>query len=244
MRDAALLQAVAALALLLVVVLLLGSLRSVVAGAGGEPRGGVGSSSPADRDLAALRSAARQADPAGKRHYRLARALADGAVEAEIEGRGEEALALLAEGLRAGEVALERRPASSRYATLLGELHGLTARRGGVVGRMRHGRRAAELYARAVELDPGNARARVGVGIARLETPVMFGGSTAAALEAFRAAQHLDPRCEEAWIWEGIALARGGDVEAARRALGHALEINPASTHARHELANLDGSTE
>jgi Flp pilus assembly protein TadD len=85
--------------------------------------------------------------------------------------------------------------------------------------------------------------AHVGVGITKLETPPMFGGSIDEALAEFRLAQRLDERCDEAWVWEGIALRRRGDSTAARRAFGHALSIDPRNGHARRELAALDAES-
>ena len=123
---------------------------------------------------------------------------------------------------------------------MLGDLNGQLASQSGMLGKIRYGQRAAASYGRAVELDRRNPFAHIGVGIAKLETPAMFGGSLDAALAEFRVAQHLDVRCEEAWVWEGIALRRRGDVSAARRSLTHALSINPQNGHARRELAALD----
>jgi Tfp pilus assembly protein PilF len=122
---------------------------------------------------------------------------------------------------------------------LLADLHGQLAGQSGLVDQIRHGRRAAALYARALQLDPSNPLAHVGLAIAKLETPAMFGGSVTAALRGFRHAQSLDPRCDEAWTWEGIALRREGDILGAQRAFVRALTIDPGSAHARHELEAL-----
>ena len=54
------------------------------------------------------------------------------------------------------------------------------------------------------------------------------------------AGRTLDPACDEAWTWEGIALRRQGAVADARSALSKALEVNPHSSHARRELIALD----
>ena len=78
------------------------------------------------------------------------------------------------------------------------------------------------------------------MGIAKLETPTAFGGSVAGALAEFRTARTLDPACDEAWTWEGIALRRQGAVADARSALSKALEVNPHSSHAQRELIALD----
>src|SRR5262249_31722305 len=151
-----------------------------------------------------------------------------------------EAVRDLEEGVAAARVAVDRLSTSSPYHTALGELYGLLAAHSGVIGKMRYGRSAAAAFARALELDPRNALAHVGVGIGKLETPPMFGGSADGAIDEFRRARALDPTCEEAWIWEGIARRRQGAVADARAAFNAALALNPRSDHARRELARLD----
>ena len=132
---------------------------------------------PSWTPLAGLRAAARRPDADGRAHYELAAALRELVARGEDAANDEAMGRLLLEGVDAGEFAWARRPTSSSYATVLGDLHGLLASRGGTLARIRHGRRAAELYARGVQLDPRNPLAHVGVGISMLETPPLFGGS-------------------------------------------------------------------
>jgi tetratricopeptide (TPR) repeat protein len=190
--------------------------------------------------LGLARAEAAAADPDGRGHHRLARALEAMAIHHANRDEQDAAVALLQEGVAAVAVAIERTPASSPYQTTLGELYGQLAAYSGVVGRIRYGRLATTAYARALELDPRNALAHVGAGIGKLETPAMFGGSTQDALREFRLAQELDAGCDEAWIWEGIAQRRQGDTAAARAALQYALRVNPSSDHAKRELARLE----
>jgi Flp pilus assembly protein TadD len=184
--------------------------------------------------------AATKDDPDGTIHHYLAQALSGLGIYHSLAGNTDEAVRYLTEGVTAAEYAVRRDPRSSRYQTTLGDLYGELAGQSGMIGKIRNGQRAAAAYTRAVELDPRNPLAHVGVGITKLETPAMFGGSLQGALDEFRLAQGLDPRCEEAWVWEGITLRRTGAVADARRAFTHALQVNPESGHARHELALLD----
>jgi tetratricopeptide (TPR) repeat protein len=179
-------------------------------------------------------------DHDGEGHYHLARALEALAIYHGNRDEQSEAVAYLQDGVTAVSVAIERSPSSSPYHTTLGELYGQLAAFSGVIGKMRFGRLAAGAYARALELDPRNALAYVGAGIGKLETPAMFGGSPDEAIRAFHRARELDPDCDEAWIWEGIARRRQGAVADARAAFNHALRINPRSDHAKRELARLD----
>ena len=190
--------------------------------------------------LRLARAEAATADPDGTGHHHLARALEAMAIYHANRDEQDAAAGLLQQGVAAVTVAIERAPASSPYQTTLGELYGQLAAYSGVVGRIRYGRLATTAYARALELDPRNATAHVGVGIGKLETPAMFGGSMQDALREFRLARELDADCEEAWIWEGIAQRRQGDSTAARAALQQALRVNPNSDHAKRELARLE----
>jgi len=188
--------------------------------------------------MARVEAAAMDADGSG--HHRLGRALEAMAIYHANRDEQDVAVKYLLEGVTVAVVALERSPASSTFQTTLGELYGQLAAYSGVIGRIRYGRLATAAYARALELDPRNALAHVGVGIGKLETPAMFGGSMDEALGEFRLARQLDATCDEAWIWEGVAQRRQGDAGAARAALEQALRVNPGSDHAKRELARLD----
>jgi tetratricopeptide (TPR) repeat protein len=187
-----------------------------------------------------LTKEAEKGDPSGVIHYHLARALSGLGIYYSVQGNADEAVRYLTDGVAAAELAVSRDPRSSVYRTTLGDVYGELAGQSGLVGKIRNGQRAEAAYTRAVELDPKNPLAHVGIGITKLEKPMMFGGSPDAALDEFRLAQRLDPRCDEAWVWEGVTLRRQGAVGEARRAFAHALQVNPESGHARRELAMLD----
>ncbi len=186
-----------------------------------------------------LRARADDTDADGVAHYHLARAYEALAIRHGDDGNAAAAVHDLEQGVLAAKAALERKDASP-YHTILGDLYGELAAQSGVVGRMRYGRLAAAAFRRALELDPRNALAHVGAGIGKLETPAMFGGSVVEALAEFHQAQALDPTCDEAWVWEGIAQRRLGAIAAARRAFAKAIAVNPRSQHAKRELAVLE----
>jgi tetratricopeptide (TPR) repeat protein len=186
-----------------------------------------------------LRAQAAGPDATGEIHYHLARALEGMSIYHANAGKTDDAVRYLEEGIVEAKVALERNTSSSAFHTILGSLYGELAGQSGVVGKMRYGRLSVAAYNRALELDPQNALAHVGAGIGKLETPAMFGGSAVEALVEFRKAQKLDPTCDEAWTWEGIALRRQGAIAEARQAFDKALAVNPSSDHAHREMAAL-----
>ncbi len=190
--------------------------------------------------LRILRQEVSRSDSSGMAHYHLARTCQALAIRRGNDGDGAAALRFLEEGVASARGAIERDQRVSAFHQVLGDLYGQLTAASGVVGKIRYGRLANASYTRALELDPRNALAHVGVGIGKLETPPMFGGSIAEALAAFRKAQELDPACVEAWVWEGIALRRRGDMDGARAALAKAVAVNPRSEHARRELAALE----
>jgi tetratricopeptide (TPR) repeat protein len=190
--------------------------------------------------LRILREQATAADRDGAIHDHLARAFEALAIYYTTRGDPARAVGYLEQAVANARVAVERNPRSSTFQATIGNLYGELAARSGVVGRVRYGRLANAAYAHALALDPRDARAHLGIGIGKLETPAMFGGSITEALREFRRARELDPGCDEAWVWEGIALRRQGAVAAARRAFTHALAVNPHSDHARQELTALE----
>ncbi len=187
-----------------------------------------------------FRARADVSDVDGSMHYHLARALEGLGLYHMSRDEQDDARRRFGEGLEAAKIAVERGPTAAAYQTELGNLYGNLAGQCGMVGKMRNGLLASAAFARALELDPRNALAHVGIGIAKLETPQAFGGSIADALAEFRTARTVDPACDEAWTWEGIALRRQGAAADARHAFTKALELNPRSSHARRELDALD----
>ncbi len=102
--------------------------------------------------------------------------------------------------------------------------------------RRRHCRHdAAACYRRALELDPGHARALVNLGTCLEEE-----GHQAAAEELYARAAVVDPGLAEAPLNLGVARAVAGDRAAARLALERATAIRPSLGTAHYHLALLD----
>lgn len=97
---------------------------------------------------------------------------------------------------------------------------------------------AVGLACRAVALDPANAANHLAVSRAWAQS----GASAAAShqLAAAREAVVLDPNSPDAQIQIGLALARQGEVAAARAAYREALRLDPGSAAALNNLAVLD----
>ena len=193
-----------------------------------------------EKALRILSAQATGADPSGALHHHVARAHEAMALYHANHGAAADAVRHLERGIQAAKEAIDRTGDVSAYHATLGDLYGELAAQSGVVGKMRYGRLAAASFAKALALDPKNPRAHLGAGIAKLETPGVFGGSVAAAIAEFRSAQSLDAGCAEAWIWEGIAHRRLGSIAEARRAFAKALEVSPGNDHAQRELATLE----
>jgi tetratricopeptide (TPR) repeat protein len=179
-------------------------------------------------------------DADGTAHAALARAVAVAGRADSAAGRRRIADRAFAEAVDAARAAVERAPHSASHHATLGDAYGQRAAIGSTVDRIRFGRRAVASYQRARDLDPTCAPAHVGLAIAKLETPPLFGGDPDEALRLLRRAQRLDPALVDAWLWEGIALARRDQIGAARRAFARALELEPRNVRARNEIAILD----
>jgi tetratricopeptide (TPR) repeat protein len=91
---------------------------------------------------------------------------------------------------------------------------------------------AVELYRRAREVDPGNARIPLNLGIALNEA-----GNAGAAVEAYRAALAMDPVQPLTLVNLGIAMAARNDPAGAIAAYRRAIDLNPREPLAYFNLA-------
>lgn len=89
---------------------------------------------------------------------------------------------------------------------------------------------AMQSFARAIEIDPANARAHAGISDCNAFLRLYFGAgdaTIAAAHAASRRALELEPGLAEAHVSRGLALYLGDDAPAAERELARALELDP-----------------
>lgn len=93
-----------------------------------------------------------------------------------------------------------------------------------------------EAAAKAVELDPMNARAYVSQAKPYVFAESHQGGDLAKAIALLTKALDLDPELETARCLRGLAYKRSGDVENARADWSLALEKNPHCRPAEEEL--------
>ncbi|OGP56137.1 MAG: hypothetical protein A2V67_05120 [Deltaproteobacteria bacterium RBG_13_61_14] len=94
-------------------------------------------------------------------------------------------------------------------------------------------------YRRALELDPDNLEAEIGLGSYYLFAPKVAGGNRERAIKHFRRAVKLDPQDPEALTWLAVAYRESGDWEGARQSLDRALALDPSYRFARNENLRL-----
>jgi len=145
------------------------------------------------------------------------------------------------------EKALATDPKDAEALAILGGLQGLmTGLR--PADMMTLGPQSGANLARAAALAPANPRVALLQGIGDLHKPAQFGGGPEVALPDFRRAQELfakesiadttapDWGRDDAFLWEGQALARMNEWEKARDAFRHALAANPGNGWVRKSL--------
>lgn len=145
------------------------------------------------------------------------------------------------------EKALAADPKDAEALAILGGLQGLmTGLR--PADMMTLGPQSGANLARAASLAPANPRVALLQGIGDLHKPAQFGGGPEVALPDFRRAQELfakesvtdttalDWGRDDAFLWEGQALAGQNEWEKARDAYRRALEVNPANGWVRTSL--------
>jgi uncharacterized protein HemY len=94
-------------------------------------------------------------------------------------------------------------------------------------------------YRRALELDPDNLEAEIGLGSYYLFAPKLAGGNRERAIKHFRRAVKLEPQDPEALTWLAVAYRESGDWEGARQSLDQALALDPSYRFARNENLRL-----
>ncbi|HUT56001.1 MAG TPA: TRAP transporter TatT component family protein [bacterium] len=94
-------------------------------------------------------------------------------------------------------------------------------------------------YQRALELDPNNGPAELGLGIYYQFIPRLIGGDGHRARGHFRRAAELMPADPEPLVWTAISCRQEGRLGEAREALDRALALDPDDKFARAEDLRL-----
>lgn len=134
--------------------------------------------------------------------------------------------------------ALEQLPKDSSYYCLRADLLGTLIRSDFRAKKYRNEMESSA--AKAVELDPANARAYVSQAKPYVFAETNEGGDPMKAVELLTKALELDPQLETARCLRGLAHQKAGDIPRARSDWETALKFNPACKPAQDELKKLD----
>lgn len=119
-----------------------------------------------------------------------------------------------------------------------GNIMGNLAGQGNPLDMMKYGMGAMQEFEKALELDPDNATAHFGRGVARLMAPEGFGGDIDGAIEDLEYVCKKDPS-PEAYYYLGVAFQRKGLKDKAREAFKKALALKPDYPEAAKALAEI-----
>jgi tetratricopeptide (TPR) repeat protein len=140
------------------------------------------------------------------------------------------------EGIGAAERAVALQPGAAEYHRILGALCG-QAIPAQIWLAFRYGKCARSEITRAIELDPGSAKAYLSRGVGNYYLPAAMGGGLDLALRDLDKAIQLDPKLADAYLWRGIALRRLHRNAEAYRAIATSLRLNPNRVWAKQQLA-------
>ncbi|HKV61988.1 MAG TPA: tetratricopeptide repeat protein [Candidatus Acidoferrum sp.] len=125
--------------------------------------------------------------------------------------------------------------------SLLADLYGRKIGMGnGMFAGPKFGPKVKEENAKAMALEDKNPRVWASLGRQYLMAPKMFGGDVPKAIESFEKSLAIDSTQDEAWVWLSKALQKQGDKVKARKAVQHALSLNPQSPFAQAAAASLE----
>jgi len=191
--------------------------------------------------LASLSAAAEKAPNDAAAQYQAALAAAYLA-EISLELRDKAAAERAAKaGIPAAERAVALKPDNAEYYRILGTLCGQVIPANVLLG-ISYGKRAEEVIAKAIALDPNSAKAYLSRGIGNYYKPAMFGGGPEPAIRDLRRAIELDPKSAEAYLWLGLALRKAHQNAQAREAFTKSLELNPNRVWTRQQLDKTPAS--
>jgi len=192
-----------------------------------------------DKTAAALHADAEKAGSDSKKWYESAFAYSYLA-EVQYELRDKAASERAAEaGVKDADKAISLNANNADYYRVLGTLCGQVIPANPIMGAIAYGKRAKEALDKAIQMDPKSARAHVAHGVGFYYLPASFGGGPDNAMKDYRQAIALDPKNAEAYLWLGIALAKGHQTEQAREALTKSLQLDPDRVWTKQQLDKL-----
>jgi len=192
-----------------------------------------------DKAAAALHTDAEKAGSDSNKWYEAAIAYSYLA-EVQYELRDKAASERAAEaGVKDADKAVSLNAKNADYYRVLGTLCGQVIPANPIMGALAYGKRAKEALDKAIEMDPKSARAHVAHGVGFYYLPASFGGGPDNAMKDYRQAIALDPKNAEAYLWLGIALAKGHQTDQARDALTKSLQLDPDRIWTKQQLDKL-----
>jgi tetratricopeptide (TPR) repeat protein len=149
------------------------------------------------------------------------------------EGRSKEAERRFTEGFELAESALSCGEFSDGYR-LLADTQAQLLMYNGMLYKMQYGPAVREYAERALELDPGNIKAKLNLALFYKNAPAIAGGSEKTAreiLHEIEQARELEPLDRfSVNVWLGISYAESKNASTARRYIDQAQAIFPGNT--------------
>ena len=161
-------------------------------------------------------------------YYRLALSL-------NLKGQTSEASDALDKAMSLLETLDQSSPNDVEIKTLLSQVYGYKIALAPLKG-IYYGPKAGDKLSEAEALAPNNPRVQLVKGIAKYNTPAMFGGSIKAASDAFEQALVAFEQDQysnyhwghaETYTWRGLIKLQNGEVDAAKKDWQLALNLNP-----------------
>jgi tetratricopeptide (TPR) repeat protein len=131
-------------------------------------------------------------------------------------------------------------PQFSDAHRLLGEIFSSLIRFKGKMSVLKYGPRAEACLTKAVELDPQNPNAWLGLGRVKLFTPPLFGGGVEVAQKHFAKARELSPLRSDIIAWQGMAHYEARGIERAKKCFLFSLSLNPRDLLAQEMLTEIN----
>lgn len=175
--------------------------------------------------------------------YYLARVyLAQYTYYSQVKPDRDRASSYLSRAEASARAAVARDPKSASAHVILGKIYQLKLVNNPLPGLTRalvDESPVVQEFTRALELDPHNGEAEMGLGIYYLFIPRVLGGDGHRARNHFHQASKLMPRNPEPLVWISISYREEGRLDEAREYIDKALAMDPSNSFARKEEARL-----